>query len=268
MMRTMKFSRTAGVATVLACLAASSAFAQPQDGGRRGGGRGFGGGGFGMFAPSVMTVVGNEDVQKDVGFSEEQVAKIKTLQEEYGKAVQAALPAGGNEGGPGAERPSREEREKRRVEGQAAIAKVVDEYRPKLAEIATPEQVKRLDQIVLQAKGVNALTEEAVAKSLDLSAEQTTKIAEVTREYREKQSELFAPGAQGDREERMEKGRELNKAREEALIGVLTQEQKDKLAELKGKEFDVAKLRPSFGRGPGAGRPGSPRQQRPTGDAN
>ena len=47
----------------------------------------------------------------------------------------------------------------------------------------------------------------------------------------------------------------MGKARDGKLSDVLTKDQQAKLKELKGKEFDVSKLRPTFGGGRG-GRPG------------
>jgi hypothetical protein len=263
-----RWMRMTGTACVAVALLASTALAQNEQGGGRRGGRGFGRGG--MFTQNVFSVVANEDVQKDLALSEEQIAKIKEVSDAYGEAVGKAMPEGGFRDLSG------EERQKRMAEYQAAINKVLEENKPKLAEAISADQMKRLDEIVLQAKGTSALNDEAVAKALDISEEQKTKIADATKTYGEKQRELFSGGGFGgnpeEARERMEKMQALGKERDEAIMGALTQEQKDKLVSMKGKEFDVAKLRPRFGGGRGQGgggrEGGSSRPQRPAADGD
>jgi hypothetical protein len=278
MKRWMRLTGTACVAVAMTCMVAGFVSAQDQQGGRRGGGRGFGGG-FGRgFQQNIFSVVTNEDVQKDLALTEDQVAKVKTVTDSYNEAVRAAVPEGGFGGGPDSD-VSQEDRQKRLTDFQAATAKILEESKPKLAEAISADQMKRLDEIVLQSKGANALAEEAVAKSLDLSEEQKTKVADATKAYAAKQQEIFAGGFGGSPEEgreRMEKMQAAGKERDEAIMGALTQEQKDKLASMKGKEFDVTKLRrfgggrgQGGGRGPGGGREGgSSRPQRPAADGD
>jgi hypothetical protein len=172
-------------------------------------------------------------------FGEKQVAKTKSLSEQFKAAVLQAVP------------PSRvsierspEEREKLRAEIRAAITNGLNEYKPKLAVIVTPEQMKRLEEITLQSIGASALKNETVAKALGFSDEQKTKIAELEKQLDDKLRETRLDAS--DQESR-EKRRTLSAEYAKTLMDVLTQEQKDKLESMKGKAFDVSKLGPRFG---------------------
>lgn len=268
MNRWMRLTGTACVAVAMLGMVAGTASAQE---GRRGGRGGFGGG-FGrggMFPTTPFTVAMNEDAQKELGLTEEQITKVKAASEAYMTALRESAPQGGFPG----QDATQEERQKWVAERAAAAAKVLAEQKPKLAEAVSADQMKRIEEIVLQAQGTNALSDEAVAKALDLSDEQKTKIADATKTFGEKQRELFTSGFGGNPEEGREKMQALGKERDEAMMGVLTQEQKDKLASMKGKEFDVSKLRGrggfGGGRGPGGGREGgSSRPQRPAAEGD
>jgi Spy/CpxP family protein refolding chaperone len=283
MQRWMRLAGTAGIAVAMVC-AASVSYAQNDGpgGGRgrggRGGGFGFGGGGMGFGGGrDIVSISGNEAVQKDLALSEEQVAKLKELADAFRDARRSATQDLGF-GPPGeGEQPSREEMAKRMTAMQEATAKVVEEFKPKLVEIVSAEQLARLEGISLQARGTQALTDKAIAEKLAISDEQKTKLSDAEKDYAAKRGELFGAGfggggggGGGDFREKMQA---LTKERDDAVMAVLTQEQKDKLAELKGKEFDVSQLGGRGGRGgfggpgggPGGGR-GGDRPQRPATD--
>lgn len=286
MQRWMRLAGTAGLAVAMVC-AATVSFAQEDGGGRGRGGRGgrggfgggFGGGMFGGGGQDVVSLAANEAVQKDLALSEDETAKVKELTDAFRDARRSAMQDLGF-GPPGeGEQPSREEIAKRTAAMQEAMAKVVDEYKPKLAEIVSADQMARLEGISLQARGTQALTDKSVAEKLAITDEQKTKIADAEKSYTEKRGELFGAGfgggggGGGDFREKMQA---LTKERDDAVMAVLTQEQKDKLTELKGKEFDVSQLRGRGGRGgfggpggpggPGGGGRGGDRPQRPAAD--
>lgn len=265
------------IGTGLATLAvmgamATSAFAQPGGTGGRGrGGFGFGGG-FGGPQSGLM-LAGNPAVQKELGVTEDQIAKLKKLGEEAREEMQA----GGGGGGDFAalrDLPEEERRAKmtemmnKRME---ATRKVVEKYKPKLTEVLDAKQVERLNQIALQAAGSGAYSDPDVAKALKLSKEQQDKIATITKEFGEKQRASFTGGGGGGGEDARAKMRELSTARDKDLAAVLTDDQKTQLEKMKGKEFDVAALRggpggPGGGGRPGGGRPGAegrPKTQAP-----
>lgn len=252
---------------------ATSAFAQPGGAGGPGrGGFGFGGG-FGGPQSGLM-LAGHPAIQKELGVTEDQIAKLKKLGDEAREEMQA----GGGGGGDFAalrELPEEERRAKmtemmnKRME---ASRKVAEKYKPKLAEVLDAKQVERLNQIALQAAGPGAYADPDVVKALKLSKEQQDKLTAITKEFGEKQRASFTGGGGGGGEDARAKMRELSATRDKDLAAVLTDDQKAQLDKMKGKEFDMAALRgpggPGAGGGgrPGGGRPGAegrPKTQAP-----
>lgn len=233
---------------------------QPQRG-QRGGGRGFGGGG-GFGARDILSIITNEAVQKDLAVDADSVAKLKKVSDDAGadsrKEMEALpRPAGGNEN------LSDEERRKRGAEFMAKFAeirsKMLAKYTPQLKEILNETQFTRLKQINWQANLNGALTDPEVIKAIDLTKEQQDKIAAIGKEYDEKQRALFTrgQGGAGGGQEAQTKREELSKERTTKTTEVLNADQKAKFATLKGKEFDVSKLRGGFGGRAGGGGTGT-----------
>jgi Spy/CpxP family protein refolding chaperone len=256
----MRLKFRAGIAALAVMgMMASTSFAQPGGAGGRGGRGGFGGPGMGMGFQSPLGLASIPAVQKELSVTEEQAAKLKTLNEEF----RAEMAKGFEE----FRNLSEEERTAKRDEIRAKSAennkKVVEAFEPKLAAVLDAKQVERLKQIALQAAGSQAYSDPAVAKSLKLSKDQEEKIAAIVKDFAAKQRELFpgrggagGGGGQGGGAEAFAKMRELGTERDKALEAVLTADQKDQLAKLKGKEFDMAQLRGGFGGPGGAGGPG------------
>jgi Spy/CpxP family protein refolding chaperone len=246
--------------SVAACgvlLAATLADAQQPGQGRGRGGPGFGGG----FGPQgKLQLVNNDAVQKDLALKEDQVGKVKEL----GDQVREEMRAGGSGAGSFADfqNLSQEERDKRIAEAQTrreeSAKKINDKFLPLLSEILTEEQETRLQQIVWQANGVEALVDKELAAKLKLSNEQQDKLASLSKEYSDKRAEMFRgfrPGQGG--QDAFAKMGELRETRDKNMNDVLTAEQKAELTKLKGKEFDVAQLRGRGFGGPGGGQGGA-----------
>lgn len=262
MQRWTKMCVTAGMAVLVGSMSLSPAMAQPPGGGR--GGRG-GFGSFGGGQTSVFTAIRAESVQKELTITDEQKTKLTALGEEVQTAMRGMSPMREQ----GAERPSAEDREKQTAEMRTKMDKLMAEKKPALAAILSAEQMTRLDQIVLQSKGGEALTETEIQAKLAVTDEQKAKIAAANKEFTDKQREAFrgATGGGGggfDREAMtaaMEKRTALTKERDKTIVAVLTPVQAEQFEMMKGKEFDVASLRMGGGRGPGG--PGGNRPNRP-----
>lgn len=239
----------------VALLFSLATMAQAQPGGGRGGfGRG----------SSRLALLRIEVVQKELGLSEDQIAAIKKLQEELRPMGRGAgSRPGGGEGQPrrGGRRPnndnapdaridgpdrffvkvqpgrgqlSDEERQKLREEAQARAKK----EREELAKILKPDQLKRLKEIYIQHAGLAAQGDADVATDLGISDEQKTKMAKVREEQGAKLRELFT-GDAGDREAARTKMTELRKETDEKVLAVLSEDQKKKFEDMKGKKFDM-----------------------------
>ena len=269
-----RLNRRIGVLTVLLC--ASVALAQrPGGAGGPGGGPrgGFGFGGPGGPKSPLMLVAYYESVQKELALKDDQIAKIKALGEESRKEMQPLFGGGVGERRKDESDAEREKRtEEMRAKFAAATKKVNETILPKLNETLDHMQRERLQQIRLQDWGSQALLDPDVAKSLNLSKDDTDKLAAISKEFREKLSALSqrsgGGGDRGDFQERFAKMVELNESRDKQLTEVLTAEQREQWEKLKGKPFDVAQLRGGFGRpgvGNGANPDGRP-QRRPSTD--
>jgi Spy/CpxP family protein refolding chaperone len=242
--------KTCVVAGLLTCSLVGVANAQPG-GGRGGPGGGFGGGGFGggRGGSSLLSLADNEAVQKELEVGDDAKAAVKKVNESYREELTKAI--------------------------EETTKSVNAKMTPQVKDALTADQYKRLQQIRVQAIRDAAFTDADVVKALGLKKEQQDKIADLGKEYGEKQRGLFGGGGGGGRPDFTEmraKMEELNKEKDAKINEVLTKDQQDKFKALKGKEFDLASLQPrGFGGGGGpcgggtGGRPGGA-GGRPTGD--
>jgi Spy/CpxP family protein refolding chaperone len=221
-------------------VAVSGAFAQQQ--GR--GGRGFGGFGFGP--PGNLGLIGIPEVQKEIGVTDDQKKQIDEL-------LASARNAGG--GFQGLRDLSDEERQKR----FEAMRKANEENEQKLTKILDGKQVARLDQLRLQREGVMAFNRPKVADELGLTAEQKEKISKIQADARPQGGRNFQDLSEEERRELRTKMQEQREKAQADTLAVLTDAQKAKWAEMKGKEFSF----PAPGRGGrgGAGGNGGERQR-------
>ncbi len=203
-------------------------------------GKGRGGFGGGGAAGGLTTIAANEAVQKDLGASADVSAKLVGLRDDYRAAVQKETQAAGINA-QDFQNITPEQRQKM----TAISTKLNEEFTPKIKEVVSADQFKRLKQIQIQVQGSAALTNADVAAELKLTDDQKKKISDVQAEFATKQRELFTGG--GDAQERFGKMRELNTERDNKAMAVLNAEQKEKLNTLKGSAFDVLQL--GFGGG-------------------
>lgn len=205
----MKRWHVLAVAVVTIALANSSASAQQP---RRGGGPGFG--------PNPMMLLGQESVQKDLKLTEDQTTKIKDHQQKSFGAF-----AGLRDLSP-------EERQKKMQE----INQENDKF---LAEVLKPEQKKRLDQIVLQQRGGDALTDPKIQESLKVTDDQKEKIKAIGEDFRKTMADFRQQnqGGGGDFQAMFQKMQEMRKANSEKLLKLLTTDQQAKWKELTGETF-------------------------------
>jgi hypothetical protein len=220
---------------VAVCATVAQALAQGQGGGGRRGG--FGGGGFGVTPLRLLQI---EPVQKELALSDDQKSQVTKLADDARQAL------GG--GGGGGNRPTQEQMQQTR-----------DDQAKKVAEILLPNQQERLDQILLQLQGSQALTETKVAEKLQLTDDQKKQLTDLNTEYQQKRRDLFGGGGGGGRPDQDA----MNKLRTEQTdkaMAILTSDQKDQFTKMEGTKFD---LDPSLLRGGmGGGNNGGGRRNR------
>ncbi len=231
----------AAIAAVLGgVLIGSAVAAQPPGGGRGGMGGMFGGG---MFGGGMIGMLSNEQVQKELQETPDQVAKVKEITDKLAADRREAF--SGVRDLPQDERRAKfEELNKKMQEESAAAMKKID-------GILLAQQVERLRGVYLWVAGTAALADPEIAKALKITDEQKTKLQEIQQGTME--------GMRGMRdlsaEERQQKMQEARKAAEEKVAGVLTADQKAELTKMKGKEFklDMTGMRRGGRRGGGGG---------------
>src|SRR5206468_4308732 len=93
--------------------------------------------------------------------------------------------------------------------------KLSDEFNPKVKELLSADQFKRLKQIQIQAQGSAALNNPEVASELKLSDDQKKQLTELQAEYARKTQGLRGGGGGGGGgQELFAKMRELNTERD------------------------------------------------------
>jgi Spy/CpxP family protein refolding chaperone len=239
----------------LAAALTTSTWAQDEGGGRRRGG-GFGGRGFTIDKVALM---GSEQVKKELKVTEEQGKKIEEVLASHREALRGSF------GGGNFRDLSDEERQKAMDEMAKKRAELVKKTDGALAAVLNKEQVQRLNEIHVQQQGVEALNDEAVVAALKLTDEQKAKIKGVITTRDEELAKLRptrrrgegGDGPPGGGEEARAKIDKVRKDADTAAFAVLTKEQNESLAKLKGAAFELDRstLRGAGGFG-GGGRGG------------
>jgi hypothetical protein len=199
---------------------------------------------------NIVTLAAIEAVQKDLGVGNDVARKLTLLNNDYQAAmVKEREKAGLSRPGPGqfgkigfSGKTTDEQREKI----MEFRGRLNNEFIPKATELLSADQVKRIQQIQLQARltfGPRALLAPAVASELKLTDDQKESLTALHTEMREKQ---FPGGAGIPAQTAREKLRKVVEEYAPKVVEVLTAEQKEVLKKLKGKEFDVSKLPPGI----------------------
>jgi len=225
-------------------LIAGTALAQPPGGrgGQRGprGPFGFGpGGGMG-----VQFLLRSEKIQKELELTDDQKAELQKIAEQAREKMREAFQSG--------------QRDPQR------FRQLQEETNKAIQNVLLPHQQKRLNQIQLQLGGIAlAVEREDVRKELGISEEQLTKIREARDKVREELRGQRPPqGERPDPAQMRERFREMRQKVEEAVLSVLTDEQKKKWNDMIGEKIDIdfSELFPAPAGGPGG--PGGPGARR------
>jgi Spy/CpxP family protein refolding chaperone len=211
-------------AAALTLLVASIGMASAQGGGGRGQGRGFGGRG-GMFGGG-LGMLRIKEVQEELKMTQAQTDKVEGKQQEVQQAMRDLFQNAG-----GFQNMSQEERQKLMAKTQEIQTKAVN-------DILDAKQQKRFHQLELQQMGASAFTRPEVAKELNLTDDQKSKIREIQQAQQEKVREIFQNAGQGgDRQAMMEQMQTLQKAANEKITAVLTDAQKAQWKTMQGDAF-------------------------------
>jgi len=182
------------------------------------------------------------DVQKELSITDDEKTKLTDLQQ---KSRQGGGPggAGGAGGGNNGGGPP----------DMAAMQKMMAERRAQqhkdLAAILNDSQMKRLNELLLQREGNNALTQEDVQKALNFTSDQTQKVKDLMTKQQEANAALRTKQQNQEmtREEVTAARTKNTQTMNEELAKILTSDQAAKLKEMQGKAF-------TFDTGNGGGR--------------
>jgi len=125
------------------------------------------------------------------------------------------------------------------------LAKLPEAQLKALADVLTPQQLKRLKEISLQLKGPRAFLEADVQKTLNLSTGQIDNIKTIQKDAGEERKEIFAMMKEGQFAEAQKKMQELNKDIQTKTMKVLNADQKKQWKNMTGPEFKMQQ--PKFG---------------------
>lgn len=245
-------TRVVGLATGLLVLAwTASTIGQPPPG-RGGMGPGRGGG------DPTLPLLGRPEVQKELELMEDQIGKLKAIDDEYQQKRQKEF--AGLRDLPEDQRRAKytELQDKRKVWNEEALKKV--------QEILLPHQFDRLHEISLQVRGTSALADPKVQDELGLNEQQKTKLKELRDKVEEQMRSMFEavrglPDAErrAKMTESREKMQKLFKDAQDQATETLTAQQRDKFEQLKGKKIEIQWPQRGPGGPPGGGPGGPPR---------
>jgi len=131
-------------------------------------------------------------------------------------------------------------------------ARVVNaQIEPRLERLLDAGQRARLDGIVLQVQGTDALTYAPAAAKLSLTDEQQAKVSKLSAAGREAMTKLRTQSAPGkDIAELNRQAERVQTALQRDLLAVLTPSQRERWLELRGDPFDLSRLQPLTARAP------------------
>ena len=176
----------------------------------------------------------SEQVQKELQVSEKQKAGIDEAVTAYGQKSRQLFR--------GRRDLSEDERESSAREFQKKRDVLRKDTDKKLEALLSADQMKRLNEILLQQRGVSALTDAQVVRALKLTEEQSEDIKGVIKTAREERRKLLAKRRELGRDELggiREKMKQIRKDVEVQALALLTDAQKEQFKALKGEPFEL-----------------------------
>lgn len=204
----------------------------------------------GSMATSML--LGREDVQAEIKLTDEQKGKLDALRAGARDRFRTVFTDLRNNGGGGSP-------EEMQAAIQTKMQTLMEDMSKEAMAVLDESQKKRVKELGIQSQGALVVLQKEVAKEINLTAAQQTRIDELQRLQEEATMGLFEKVQSGDIDrEDMNNSMEKNrKTMDTEVAKVLTEAQRAKLKEMGGKPFEFKDPKPgtpgSFGR-PGGGR--------------
>ena len=128
----------------------------------------------------------------------------------------------------------------------ALVTKVTGELRKTLST----NQLKRLDQLILQGQGPDAIILPDVAKKLSLDKDQLKLIVKRLADAYDELDELAKQVTATNQKEIEAKAAKVREAGKELILDVLNEDQKKQWNAMLGKSFDMSKVKPPIIKAP------------------
>ena len=201
----------------------------------QGGGRGGqGGGGRGPQTRMRFELATLPEVQTELKLNDEQKKMASEQLAKYREKLASMVPGGGGGGGAGGG-------------ARAELQKLGGELDAQFVGKLDDGQNSRMNGIVLQVNGPAAIADAMIAKSLEITEEQSAKIKAANDANQAARRESMQSGQDLSQEERAAARTKLAEEHNKTLMAILTEAQAKKLESLKGAALtiDMTPLRPA-----------------------
>ena len=173
----------------------------------------------------ILFLIRDRAIQKELGLRDDQKKSLRRLlDDEVDGPLWALRDAGHDQGG----------ETRRRLEAKVFAS---------LKGIVGIDRLKRLDQLVLQHQGLDALLLPEIAQKLKLDAKQREEIRRIFKETLKAIEELKKQGGADEKKDMTEQITKLRTEGRDRLVDVLTEEQKKQWNEMLGNDFDFTKVK-------------------------
>jgi hypothetical protein len=223
----VRLSMLAAAAIVLTGLLAPGASAQF--------GRGF------QMPPAVQTIIllRTEAVQKEIKLESKQTDAVGDLAAQMQSEAMEIMS--------GLQDLTEEERKEEMPNLMKMMAEKGKELQAKVDKLLNPAQAKRMKELSLQRRGMQALQDDEVIAALKLSDEQKKQLGEIRDSAAKAQEEVMkaviSGGGGGDRSAIQGKMEAMRKELGDKALAVLSAEQRDQFEKMKGAKFDFPQTR-------------------------
>jgi len=186
----------------------------------------------------ICSVLNNAKVQKDLELTNDQKVNVTAAAKDSSAALDESVTSLSEENPDPAELNDK-------------IGELVRDTQKKLLkrldDILTPQQVKRLKEIMLQSQGSMMLLDPDVIKTLEISEDQQTQLKELRDVFQKKMRDsavvrVQSPDPAAFRNNAAEMHDKMQKARkafDDVMLQVLTPEQREKLDKMQGAKIDL-----------------------------
>jgi Spy/CpxP family protein refolding chaperone len=178
-----------------------------------------------------LNLLDNEVIRLELKVTPEQREKIQELIQSAQRDFQAVY----------SKVPNEEQRKQIRTQIENRVNAVYQDYRRRVEDILTPEQRRRLQELIIRSQGMKSVDNPDVADALNLAPEQKAKVHNAIQHSREMRHEIVrstrGEGKSG-RDERRAKLAQNRADLDQNIQKILTPDQLAKFEQLKGTDVD------------------------------